>query len=398
MPVVNFTPAFVASGLVCPPDKKKIEYSVADEPGLFVECRASEKAVPTWYLRLKGSRGTNIYKKLGTIKDVSLTQARKQARALKAENMLAPKQEDVVLAPKAELTLDAFMIDHYFPHAKIHKRSHKRDDQLYRIRIKPKFGDLVLSAITRREVQSFQNGLLKEGLSPASADHHVKLMRRVCNLAVQWEMLEKNPLKGIELYMVDNQLENYLDQEQLARLVDVLRTDENRMVCCIIMFLISTGARLNEALTATWKNVSIEGGVWKVDASLSKSKKSRSIPLNDSALWVLEQLESKGKSAYLFPSPVKAKDDKDAAYTTITRAWYRLRKKAKVPNVRLHDLRHSFASMLVSGGRSLYEVQQILGHSDPKVTMRYAHLSAKALQEAANAASVIVPRAGPKAA
>lgn len=138
--------------------------------------------------------------------------------------------------------------------------------------------------------------------------------------------------------------------------------------------------------------------MWKVEASLSKSKKPRSIPLNDSALWVLEQLDSKGTSAYLFPSPAKAKDDKDEAYTTITRAWYRLRKKAKVPNVRLHDLRHSFASMLVSGGRSLYEVQQILGHSDPKVTMRYAHLSAKALQEAANAASVIVPRATPKAA
>ena len=337
-------------------------------------------------------------KKLGTIKDVSMTQARKLAKQLKAEHLLAPKQTDGVQAQKAELTLDQFMVDHYFPHAKIHKRSHKRDDQLYRIRIKPKFGNLALSAITRRDVQAFQNGLLKEGLSPASADHHVKLMRRLLNLAIQWEFLEKNPLKGIELYMVDNQVENYLDTDQLARLVEVLRTDENRMVCCIVMFLISTGARLNEALTATWKNVSIEGGVWKVDASLSKSKRSRSIPLNDSALWVLDQLDSKGKSAYLFPSPAKAKDDKDAAYTTITRAWYRLRKKAKVPNVRLHDLRHSFASMLVSGGRSLYEVQQILGHSDPKVTMRYAHLSAKALQEAANAAPVIVPKAVGKAA
>jgi len=74
-----------------------------------------------------------------------------------------------------------------------------------------------------------------------------------------------------------------------------------------------------------------------------------------------------------------------------------VRRDAKVPAVRLHDLRHSFASLLVSGGRSLYEVQQILGHSDPKVTMRYPHLSAKALQEAANAGSVIVPRAAPKA-
>ena len=126
-------------------------------------------------------------------------------------------------------------------------------------------------------MQAFQNSLLKEGLSPASADHHVKLMRRVLNLAVQWEMLEKNPLKGIKLYMVDNQVENYLDPEQLDRLVEVLKTDSNRMVCLILMFLISTGARKNEALTAIWKNVSVEGGVWKVDALLSKSKKSLSL-------------------------------------------------------------------------------------------------------------------------
>ncbi|MCV2352620.1 site-specific integrase [Paucibacter sp. B2R-40] len=322
---------------------------------------------------------------------MSLSQAKKQAKQLKAEHMLAPKVvEAVVVAAAEEMTLDKFMTDLYFPHATVHKRSVKRDDQLYRIRIKPKFGDLTLSAINRRDVQAFQNGLLKEGLSPASADHHVKLMRRVLNLAAQWELLEKNPLRGIELYMVDNQVENYLDQDQLDRLVDVLRHDDNRMVCCIVMFLLSTGARLNEALTATWKNINIDGGTWKVDAISSKSKKPRSIPLNDSALWVLEQLDTKGKSAYLFPSPAKQKGGKDEPYTTITRAWYRLRKEAKVPSVRLHDLRHSYASLLVTAGRSLYEVQQILGHSDPKVTMRYAHLSSKVLQEAANAASVIV--------
>ena len=67
-------------------------------------------------------------------------------------------------------------------------------------------------------------------------------------------------------------------------------------------------------------------------------------------------------------------------------------------SVRIHDLRHSFASFLVSGGRSLYEVQQILGHSDPKVTMRYAHLSAKSLQQAANAGSMIVKQATLRAA
>lgn len=389
--IFNFTPATMAAGLVCPEGRSRVELADRDEPGLFCEVRASSKAVPTWYLRLKNSRGTNLYKRLGTVKELSLTQARKTARTLKAEHAATAKQPIEAAPAVGSMTLATFMADHYEKHARIHKRSFKRDDQLYRIRIAPKFGHLALSAINRRDVQAFHNGLLDEGLSPASADHHIKLLRRVLNLAVQWELLEKNPLKGIPLFMVNNEVENYLDEVQTQTLLEVLKTDANRSVCHILMFLISTGARLNEALTATWKNVSVEGGVWKVDATRSKSKKVRSIPLNDSALWVLEQLSSKGRSEYLFPSPVKAADGKDEPYVTITRAWYRIRKLAGV-NVRIHDLRHSFASRLVCNGRSLYEVQQILGHSDPKVTMRYAHLSARALQEAANAGSVIVPR------
>jgi len=310
---------------------------------------------------------------------------------------MAAKQPIEAAPTVGSTTLATFMAEHYFPHAKVHKRSHKRDDQLYRIRIAPKFGHLALSAaLNRREVEAFGRDLLAEGLSPASVDHHLKLLRRVGNLCVQWEFLDRNPLKGIPLLLISNAVENYLNDEKTQALLEVLKTDSNRNVCHILMFLISTGARLNEALTATWKNVSIEGGVWKVDATRSKSKKIRSIPLNDSALWVLEQLPSKGKSEYLFPSPVKTKDGKDAPYVTVTRAWIRIRKLAGV-NVRIHDLRHSFASRLVCNGRSLYEVQQILGHSDPKVTMRYAHLSAKTLQEAANAGSVIVPKVVPKA-
>ena len=72
------------------------------------------------------------------------------------------------------------------------------------------------------------------------------------------------------------------------------------------------------------------------------------------------------------------------------KVWTRLRAKAGLPHLRIHDLRHQFASFLVNSGRSLYETQQILGHSDPKVTMRYSHLSSKALQEAANCASIMI--------
>ena len=391
MPVLQLTPQVVAN-LKCPPGKRHIEYCDTEVKGLMVYCTESKSALPIYKVRVKNERGTNAYPALGTVKDITLPQARRLAKQLKSEHVLAPK-EDAKTAPQmGSMVLDAFMRDHYMPHALVHKRSAKKDEQLYRLHIAPQFKDSSLDQISRRDVQVFHNALIKKGQSPASADHSIKLMRRALNLAVEWEFLEKNVLKGIKLFMVDNQVENYLDDAQLQRLLDVLRSDKNRLVCLIVMFLLSTGARLNEALTATWKNISVEGGVWKVDASLSKSKRSRSIPLNDSALWVLEQLASKGVSDYLFPSPVTGRP-----YTAITRAWYRLRAKAGV-TIRLHDLRHGFASMLVSGGRSLYEVQQILGHSDPKVTMRYAHLSAKSLQAAANEASVIVKRQPLKAA
>ena len=395
MPVIQNFQSFMTDGLVCPPDKKKIEYSVADEPGLFVECRSSVTSVPTWYLRLKNAQGTNTYRKLGTVKELSLSQARKLVKQIRAEHMVTIKVQgaaSVVITP-VEMTWDTFIKDHFEPISKAHLRSAKKYTQLNRIYVAPRFGHLPLSQLSRKDVQVMHVDIVeKQKMSPATADHVVKYMRAALNRACVYGYLEKNPLKNFELFMVDNQVENYLTDEQLQKLVAVLRTDKNRLVSLTLMLLLVTGARVNEALTATWKNVSIENRVWKVDALKSKSKRTRSIPLNDSALWVLQQLDTQGKSEYLFPSPVTGKPQ-----LSITRPWYRIRKLAGV-KIRIHDLRHGFASMLVSGGRSLYEVQQILGHSDPKVTMRYAHLSSKVLQEAANAGSVIVPRVEAKAA
>jgi integrase len=111
----------------------------------------------------------------------------------------------------------------------------------------------------------------------------------------------------------------------------------------------------------------------------------RSVPLNDSALDILGQLGTEGKLDSVF---VNLRTDE--AYTTIHKVWHRLRGKAGLPHLRIHDLRHQYASFLVNSGRTLYEVQQILGHSNPTVTQRYAHLSSKALQDAANSASIVI--------
>lgn len=147
----------------------------------------------------------------------------------------------------------------------------------------------------------------------------------------------------------------------------------------------------------TWEHIDKANRVWRIPATTSKSKKVRSVPLNDSALDVLGQVGTEGVSPYLFVSSRKDSDGKPLRMTFIHKVWDRVRVKAGLPQLRIHDLRHQYASFLVNSGRTLYEVQKILGHSSHSVTERYAHLSSKSLMEAANSASVIIKGAMPTA-
>ena len=176
-----------------------------------------------------------------------------------------------------------------------------------------------------------------------------------------------------------------MDESQLAGLLTVLRTDKNRPICRIALFLLASGARLSEAAHCKWEHIHIANATWRIPAANSKSKRVRSVPLNDSALEILKELDVDGKGEYVFCNPATK-----LPYVTVHRAWVRIRTKAKMPLLRLHDLRHQYASCLVSAGRTLYEVQQILGHSDPKVTMRYARGSSKSLLSAASTASDMI--------
>ena len=213
---------------------------------------------------------------------------------------------------------------------------------------------------------------------------------------VEWEVILVNPIARIKLFNVDNRMENYLGPVELQKLLEVLRTDDNRSVCNVAIFLLSTGARLNEALDATWENIDRESRVWRIAAATSKSKRVRSVPLNDSALVLLDQLGQNDvdrKSSHLFISGRTGEH-----LGNIHKVWDRLRNKAGLPKLRLHDLRHQYASFLVNSGRTLYEVQKILGHSSHSVTERYAHLSSKSLMDAANSASIIIQNAMPQVA
>lgn len=393
MPIIKLTPQFIATSLTCPPGKTRIEYCDSDVPGLYIAVRAASPGEGVFYLRWKDANNKTCHTKLGRTTDIDLAEARKAARQLRNDIALGANPQAEARAAKAVPTVAEFFESQYLPFAKPRKRSYRRDEEMYRLRIKDSFGHSKLNEVTRKQVQLFHNRLLSDGLMPASADHYLKLMRRAWNLAVEWEILETSPLTRLQLFNPDNRMENYLSPEQLDKLVNVLRTAPPRTVCNVALFLLATGARLNEALRATWNQIDKDKRVWRIPASNSKSKRIRSVPLNDAALEVLGQLDTEGKYDYLFINTRTKKP-----LVNVHKVWGRLRAQAGMEWLRIHDLRHSYASFLVNSGRTLYEVQQILGHSDAKVTERYAHLSSKTLQEAANTASVIIQGAGAKVA
>jgi integrase len=384
MATVKLTPSFVKNKLRCPENKKRVEFCDTDFSGFYIEVRATSQGEGTYYLRYKNDRGKTSHLKIAKSTELTLSQARKKAKEVKAEILLAgfdPRAE--VKKARQIPTFAEFIKERYIPYVKVRKRSWETDVSLLKNRMLPAFGKYSLDEITRDQINSFHLNLIeKEKLAYGTADRNLTLIKYVFNLAVEWEVIEHSPAARVKLFKVDSKKERYLNEDELAKLVHVLQTDNNRAVCLVALFLLSTGARRGEALKAKWSEVDIEHRVWRIPSENSKSKIARSIPLNDTALSVLAELRKSKVHERLFISPRTNKP-----LGNVTNVWFRIRLKAGLPDLRLHDLRHQYASMLVNSGRSLYEVQQVLGHQDPKVTMRYSHLSTKSLQNAANTAS-----------
>lgn len=185
--------------------------------------------------------------------------------------------------------------------------------------------------------------------------------------------------------------ERYLQAHEVRALFDELDQNVNRMVGQVIRLLLYTGARKREVLDARWSEVDLAQGVLWVPPERSKSRKPRPIALSYSAVELIRSLPREPDVPYLFFNPRTRKPP-----VSIFSAWNTIRHKVGLADVRLHDLRHSYASFLVNAGHSLYEVQRLLGHQDPKVTMRYAHLSQGVMVDAANHVADILSNMQPE--
>lgn len=382
MAVVKLNASTLAT-LKCPEGQRRAEFCDTEVKGLYL--LVSDTGNQTFFWRTKVV-GKTTHKKIGHPLDISLAAARAEVTRLKAQQSALTHQTSASPEQKTkeDMTLSDLWVEYYDFAQTTVPRSIKRLEQLWRLRIKPRFAHMRLHEITLREVQSFMMDLRKkEHLSAATADYHAALLRRLGNMAVRWGYLDTNFTKGIQLYHEFNGVENVLNDAQLQKLLSVLNTDNNRPICLLALLLLSSGMRLNEALSAQWKNVSIENRIWTVPRELSKSKRQRNVVLSDSAIEIIQQIDRKESDIYVFTNQKTKKP-----FVNVFKPWNRIRIKAGVSFLRLHDLRHMYATYCVNNGRTIFEVSQLLGHADTRTTVRYAHLSSKTLLEAANSVSL----------
>ncbi len=383
MPTAKITAAFAAAPPPVPAGKLKVDFYCSDLPGLLMEVRASGQK--TYYAVYRDARGVKRQLRVGRHGEVTLAQARKRVQEIRGGVALgadpAAERDQARQVP----TFGEFAV-RYMAHAKSHKRSWKDDDGWLRNWLLPAFGKRALDAVTTRDISRLHSRV-KEERSVVAANRVLSLVKHLFNLAVQWGEVRLNPVLGIKLFR-EVPRARFLDPGEVRRLVAALDQEPNRIIASYFLVLLLTGCRRSEAMRASWAEVDLDRRLWTVPAARSKSGRARHIPLSDAAVKVLLTLPGPGQGPHVFPGRHHGKP-----LNNPTKCWAAACERAGLEGVRIHDLRHSFASILAANGRSLVEIQHLLGHQSPMMTNRYAHLTNGALLDAANVAGVAVDNA-----
>ena len=365
--------------VVCPEGKSKLDIFDQGCKGLMLEVRAS--GGKTYYLRYSDKRGRIRQYRLADQRDVTLPQARHLADTKRAQIALGQDPATEKKTLREVKTVKAFMLESYLPHVKTYKRAWPADDSYLRNHILPAIGGKYLDEVTASDLIRFQHRMREKGYALGTCNRCLVLIRYAYNLALRWKEpgVTENPTKEVTLYKLDNQRERYLTPEETARLLDCVARSDNPALANIIRLLILTGARKREVLDCKWDDFDLVRMLWTIP--VTKAGKPRYVPISDAVVTLLGEIPRKPGMDYVFPNPKTGRP-----FVSIFYSWNTARIEAGLSDVRIHDLRHSFASFLVNAGRSLYEVQRLLGHTQIKTTQRYAHLSHDTLRDAANAA------------
>lgn len=283
-------------------------------------------------------------------------------------------------APTVAQLCDRFEAEH-LPR----KRASTRREYVSMLRnyIRPHFGiHTKVADVAFADIDGLHRKITKTG-HPYRANRTLAVLSKMFSLAIKWNMREKNPCRGVERNPKSKR-KRYLSGEELGRLVSALAAHPDKEAADIVRLLFLTGARKGEVLGALWADIDLGSGIWTKLAANVKQATDHVVPLSAPARMLLGEIRARQAAKqkvlgeHVFPSA----DSSVGHRVDIDRDWRQLCRAANVDGLRVHDLRHSFASEVVSGGGSLPLIGALLGHANVATTQRYAHLYNDALRAA----------------
>jgi integrase len=321
---------------------------------------------------------------IGSFPDWSTTAAREEAKRLKrgvdgGADPIGEQEESRAAATMADLC--ARFTQEYLPRK---RPSTQRDyRQQIAIDILPTIGGMKVAAVGYADIDALHRKI--GARAPTHANRVLALLSRMFSLAIRWGLRTDNPCKDIERNQEHKRV-RYLSGAELARLTAALAKLRDQGAANAVRLLLLTGCRRGELLAARWANFDLEVGVWVKPGSTTKQKTLHRVQLSEAARQLLIEMRKRvgDDAVWLFPAR------RTPHRLDIDDAWNLLRKAANISDVRLHDLRHTYASVLASSGFSLPIIGALLGHASPVTTARYAHLYDDVQRAATERASAFI--------
>ncbi|MCF7900582.1 site-specific integrase [Candidatus Babeliales bacterium] len=252
---------------------------------------------------------------------------------------------------------------------------------ILRVHLVPFFGKVKLDNISNQLVEKYKREKQKTRLCNKSINNHLTVLRKCLETALEWQILETTP--RVKLLKTPPSKFDYLNESECKLLLD----NSNGNLHDMILLALNTGLRFGELIALTWKDIDFEKRLLTINKAIAKgvlgstkSNKNRYIPLTTS---VIEMLRNRKRDTEL----IFSENDSFLGQARYVKKLHKLCKDLKFRRIGWHVLRHTFASHLAQKGISLKAIQELLGHSDIKTTMRYAHLSPRELRQAVDVLS-----------
>jgi len=286
------------------------------------------------------------------------------------------------LHSESQLTLNQ-AYKKYIEYAKNKKVSWRDDRQRYLTYVKGWLGEYQMPRIKPTDVQAILDSMFEK--APSTRKQVFQLISRLFNWSSKMQLYNgSNPCRALELPKLNNERVRYLSPDELKRFHAVLDGWENERAVLPIKFLLFSGKRRSEVLGLRWSHVDLGGGY--ITLLKPKAGQKQILPINKTCQQILQRAYEIKISNWVFPS-----NTGNNYTTTLKSIWPAMMRKAEITDFRMHDLRHTYASMLISSGKvDIYTLQQLLGHKTLAMTQRYAHLIPGKLREASEVADSVL--------